>query len=154
MKTERAILIAFLGNYVINTVIAALAALVPVGGATGLFTPQSIVFIILAVIVVAILAWWYGVEGWKNGLIFGAIGFAVSIVTTFVAGISGVVGQTGSLSAVISVLPNFGPFLWNWSTLILFCYWLAPAAAYGWWAEPKAASAPAVPPPMFSGTRV
>src|SRR3989344_1634564 len=116
MKIERAILIAFLGNYLINTVVSAIAALVPAGTATGLLTPQSIVFIIVALIVVAVLSWWYGVDGLKNGLIFGGIGFVVSIATTFVAGISGVIGQSGSLCAVINILPNFGPFLWNVST--------------------------------------
>ena len=95
MKIERAILIAFLGNYLINTVVSAIAALVPAGTATGLLTPQSIFFIAVALVVVVVLAWWYGASGWKNGLIFGGIGFLVSIATTFVARISRVIRQSG-----------------------------------------------------------
>jgi len=133
MKIERAILIGFIGNYLINTVVAALVALIPAGTSTGLLTPQYISFVIVSLIVVAVLSWWYGVRGWKNGLIFGLIGFAVAIATAFVTGISGVLAQTGSFSSVIKILPNFWPFLWNLQTLVLLGYWVIPAAALGWW---------------------
>jgi len=133
MKIERAILIGFIGNYIVNTVVAALVSLIPSGGATGLLTPQYITFVIVSAIVVAILTWWYGAHGWKGGLVFGIIAFVVAIVTAFVTGIAGVVAQTGSFSSVAGVLPNFWPFLWNWSTLVLLGYWVIPAALVGWW---------------------
>jgi hypothetical protein len=133
MKIERAILIGFIGNYLINTVVAALVSLIPSTGSGGLLTPQYITFVIISAIVVAVLAWWYGARGWKDGLIFGIIAFVVAIVTAFVTGISGVLAQTGSLSSVGGILPNFWPFLWNWSTLVLLGYWVIPAALMGWW---------------------
>ncbi len=140
MKLDRAILIAFLGNYLINTVLAAIVALVPASTSGGVFTPQYITFIVLSAILVGILTWWYGVRDLKAGAIFGAIGFAVAIATAFVTGVSGVLAQTGSLSAVVGVLPNFWPFLANWSTLVLLGYWVLPAAAIGWYMQPKGGS--------------
>lgn len=140
MKLDRAILVTFLGNYLINTVLAAVVALVPASASGGIFTAQYITFIVLSVVLVGIFAWWYGVRDLKGGAIFGAIGFAVAIATAFVTGVSGVLAQTGSLSAVAGVLPNFWPFLANWSTLVLACYWIIPAAAMGWYMQPKSAS--------------
>ncbi|MEY4746980.1 MAG: hypothetical protein RLZZ416_29 [Candidatus Parcubacteria bacterium] len=137
MNYERAILVGFLGNYLVNTVVAAIVALIPSGGATGTLTPQYISFVVLAVIVVAGLTWWNGSKGWKNGAIFGAVGFLVAIATAFVTGVAGVLAQTGSFSSVAAVLPNFWPFLWNVSTLVLLGYWIIPAAAIGWWGESK-----------------
>ncbi len=139
MKTDRAILIAFLGNYLINTVLAAVVALVPAAANGGMFTAQYITFIILSAVLVGVLAWWYGVRDVKAGALFGVIGFLVAIVTAFVTGVAGVLAQTGSLSAVAGVLPNFWPFLWNSSTLVLLGYWVIPAAAIGWYSQPKAA---------------
>ncbi len=144
MNIERAILVAFLGNYLINTVIAALVALVPSGGATGMLSPQYITFVVLAVIMVALLTWWYmraAPRTLKGGILFGVTGFVVAIVAAFVTGVSGVLAQTGSFSSVAGVIPNFWPFLANWSTLVLVCYWVLPAAIIGWWKAPKMASA-------------
>lgn len=138
MNISRAILVAFLGNYLINTVIAALVALVPTSTGGGMFTPQYISFIVLSVILVGLLTWWYGARDVRNGTTFGVIGFAVAIATAFVTGVAGVLAQTGSLSAVVGVLPNFWPFLANWSTLVLAGYWIIPAAAIGWYMQPKA----------------
>ena len=153
MKFERAILVAFLGNYLINNVVAAIVALVPASAGGGIFTPQYISFVVLAAVLVGLLAWWCGKVGWKNGAIFGAIGFAVAIVTAFISGISGVVLQTGSLSQAMGVIPNFWPFLANWSTLVLLGYWIVPAALVGWYFEMQAAKhgAPSgdVPRPVF-----
>lgn len=132
MNFERAFLITFFGNYVVNTVIAALVALIPTGGATGYLTPQYITFVILAAVVVAALTWWQGAKGWKNGLIFGAVGFVVAIVTALVTGLAGVLGQTGSLGQMFGILPNFWPFIWSVSTLFLLGYWLIPALIVGW----------------------
>ena len=139
MKIDRAILIAFLGNYLINTVLAAIVALVPASAEGGIFTAQYITFIVLSAVLVGVLAWWYNVRDMKAGAIFGVVGFVVAIATAFVTGVAGVLAQTGSLSAVAGVLPNFWPFLWNWSTLVLLGYWVIPAAAIGWYSQPKAA---------------
>lgn len=140
MKLDRAILVAFLGNYLINTVLAAVVALVPASATGGILTAQYITFVVLSAVLVGVLTWWYGARDLKTGAIFGAIGFAVAIATAFVTGVSGVLAQTGSFSAVVGVLPNFWPFLANWSTLVLAGYWIIPAAAYGWYAQPKSMS--------------
>src|SRR5687767_14908515 len=121
---ERSILISFLGNYLINTVIAALVALLPASATGGVLTPQYISFVVLAVITVAILTWWRGASGVQDGAVFGVVGFVVAIAAAFVTGVAGVLAQTGSFSAVVSVLPNFWPFLANWSTLVLAGYWI------------------------------
>ncbi|OGG53376.1 hypothetical protein A3H16_01565 [Candidatus Kaiserbacteria bacterium RIFCSPLOWO2_12_FULL_53_8] len=142
MNVERAILVAFLGNYLINTVVAAVVALVPASTGGGVLTPQYISFVVLAIIVVGILAWWYmshGNSNLKGGAMFGALGFVVAIVTAFVTGVAGVLAQTGSLASVASVLPNFWPFLANWSTLVLLGYWVIPAALVGWYLQQKSA---------------
>lgn len=139
MKLDRAILIAFLGNYAINTVLAAVVALVPASTSGGVLTAQYITFIVGSAFLVGALTWWYGVRDLKAGAIFGVIGFVVAIATAFVTGVSGVLAQTGSLSAVVGVLPNFWPFLANWSTLVLAGYWIIPAAAMGWYMQPKTA---------------
>ena len=136
MNIERAILVGFIGNYLINTVVAALVALVPATVGGGFFTPQYITFVVLAIIVVGILTWWYGqgtAKNVKNGTLFGVIGFLIAIVTAFVTGIAGVLAQTGSFAAIGNVLPNFWPFIWNVSTLVLLVYWVVPAALVGWW---------------------
>jgi hypothetical protein len=132
MKFERAILVAFLGNYLINNVIAAIVALIPASAGGGIFTPQYISFVVLAAALVGGLTWWLGKSGWQNGAIFGVVGFVVAIVTAFISGISGVILQTGSLSQAMGVIPNFWPFLANWSTLVLLGYWVIPSAAVGW----------------------
>jgi hypothetical protein len=137
MNVQRAILIGFLGNYLINTVAAGLVALVPKGTSTGLLSAQYITFVIIAAVVVGALTWWYGTRDMKGAAIFGATGFAVTIATAFITGVAGVLAQTGSLSAVVSVLPNFWPFLANWSTLVLLGYWVVPAVLVGWYLAPK-----------------
>ncbi len=145
MNIERSILVAFLGNYLINTVAAALVALLPVSTSTGVLTAQYISFVALAVIVVALLSWWYmraGNKSLNGGVAFGVVGFVVAIATAFITGIAGVLSQTGSFSAVVGVLPNFWPFLYNWSTLVLFCYWVFPAALVGWYFGHGRAPAP------------
>ncbi len=139
MKLDRAILVAFLGNYLINTVLAAVVALVPASATGGILTAQYITFVVLSAVLVGVLTWWYGARDLKTGAIFGAIGFAVAIATAFVTGVSGVLAQTGSFSAVAGVLPNFWPFLANWSTLVLAGYWIIPAAVLGWYVQPKGA---------------
>jgi hypothetical protein len=138
MKIERAILIAFLGNYLINNVVAAIAAFVPAGSGSTWTSPQYYVFIVLAVILVAILTWWFlkmvsPSMAMMAGLWFGIIGFVTSIAVAFITGVSGVLVQTASFPTLWSVLPNFWPFLWSWSTLVLLGYWVIPALLLGWW---------------------
>ncbi len=137
MRIERLILIAFLGNYLINNIVAAIVALLPLSGNT---TAQYVIYFILAALAAAGFTWWYLKDMSKGdaltqGAIFGAGAFVVAVVTAFVSGISGVLAQTGSFSQLISVLPNFGPFIWNWSTLALLGYWVLPATALGWWMQ-------------------
>lgn len=136
MNIERSILVSFLGNYLINTVAAALVALVPAGTSTGVFTPQYLTFIALAIVIVIGLTWWYmkgAPRTLKAGIIFGVVGFIVAIATAFVSGLSGVLLQTGSLATTMGVVPRFGPFLANWTTLALLLYWVVPAAVAGWY---------------------
>ena len=135
MRIERLILIAFLGNYLINNLVAAIVALLPLSGNT---TAQYIIYFVLAAAAAGTFTWWYlkdmsKATALKDSAIFGAGAFVVAVVTALVSGISGVLAQTGSFSQLVSVLPNFGPFLWNWSTLALLGYWVLPAAALGWW---------------------
>ncbi|HEV3245181.1 MAG TPA: hypothetical protein VG102_02400 [Candidatus Paceibacterota bacterium] len=133
MKIERAILIAFLGNYLVNNVVAAIAAFVPAG--TGTITAQYVTFVVLAAILVAIVTWWYfrmAPASVMAGLWFGILGFVTSIVVAFITGVSGVLVQTASFSTLFSVLPNFWPFLWSVSTLVLLGYWVIPAVLIGW----------------------
>jgi hypothetical protein len=44
---------------------------------------------------------------------------------------------------MFGIIPNFGPFLMSWSTLILLGYWVIPSAIVGWWLQRKAPMAPA-----------
>ena len=69
----------------------------------------------------------------KDAAVFAGIAFVTAVVTAFVSGVSGVLTQTGSFSQLISVLPNFWPLLWNWSTLALLGYWVIPAGLVGFW---------------------
>jgi hypothetical protein len=136
MNIERSILIAFLGNYFTNTVVAALVALIPASATPGVFTPQYIAYVVLALIVVAILTWWYmkaARKSLKAGIIFGVIGFLVALVTAFLSGLAGVLTQTGSISQMFGIIPNFWPFLASYSTLVLAIYWILPAALVGWY---------------------
>lgn len=141
MNFERSILVSFLGNYITNNVVAALVALVPVSAAAaGILTPQYIAYVVLAAITVGVFAWWYGARGWQDGLVFGLIGFVVSLATAFVTGVAGVLAQTGDLGQVASVIPNFGPFLMSTSTAVLLGYWVIPSVAIGYFMHPKASS--------------
>ena len=137
MKIERMILIAFLGNYLVNNVAAGFASLVPATqGGNPILTTQYITFAVLAAITTGLMAWWYLKNmpsgGLVPGLIFGAVGFVVAVLTALLTGIAGVLLQTGSLAQVASVLPNFGPYLWQQTTAILLVVWVAPGALVGW----------------------
>jgi len=148
MKYERAILISFIGNYLINNIVAAIVAVLGLSGNT---TVQYAVYIALASIAVVLFTWWYlkplaKSTALMDGAIFGVIAFVVAVVTAFISGISGVITQTGSLAQVVTVLPNFWPFLANWSTLALLGYWVIPGAVIGWLMQ-RMVKAPAAPMP-------
>jgi hypothetical protein len=151
MRYERAILISFIGNYLINNLVAAIVAVMGLSGNT---TMQYSVYIALASIAVALFTWWYlkpapKANGLMDGAIFGVIAFVVAVVTAFVSGISGVITQTGSLAQVASVLPNFWPFLANWSTLALLAYWVVPGALVGFFLQRGSSSGTEAPRPMI-----
>jgi glucan phosphoethanolaminetransferase (alkaline phosphatase superfamily) len=143
MNLERAILVAFFGNYIINNVVAALVALIPASESASVLTPQYIAYVILAALFAGAFAWWTlrnvaPARALNSGLMFGGIAFVVSIVTAFVTGITGVLAQTGSLSQMVGIIPNFGPFLLSWSTLVLLGYWMIPSALVGFMKQRKA----------------
>ena len=149
MNLQKAFLITFLGNYITNTVVAALVALVPASAVPGMLTPQYITFVVLAAIVVGLLAAWQGVRSINAAAIFGAIGFGVSLAVAFVSGVAGVLTQTGDLGQVAAVIPNFGPFLLSWSTLVLLGYWMIPSLLVGFMmGRGNASPAPAGSPVM------
>lgn len=141
MKLQRTILITFLGNYITNTIVAAAVALVPASATPGMLTPQYISFVVLSAIVVGLLTWWFGAMNTKDGAIFGALGFVVALAVAFISGVAGVLSQTGSVSQMFAVIPNFGPFILSSSTVVLLGYWVIPAALVGWWNGRKAAPA-------------
>lgn len=149
MNIERTILITFAGNYLITKVLAALVVLIPSSSTdTSFFTAPYIVFIVLTAILVGGLTWWNmqdSPRGLQSGVIFGVAGFVMAIVVSFVSGVSGILSQSGTLSAVVNVLPTFGEFIASWSTVILFAYWVVPAALVGWYlARDSKAKAPTV----------
>ncbi len=150
MKALIYVLVAFLGNYIINNVVAAIVALIPASTSTSVFTPQYIAYVILAAIFAAGFAWLAmkmsaallrTPSNMQAGLMFGGIAFVVSIVTAFVTGVTGVLAQTGSISQMFAIIPNFGPFLLSWSTLVLLGYWVIPGALVGFLKQRKAAPA-------------
>src|SRR3989344_1507857 len=147
MNIERLILVTFFGNYLINTVVDSFVALVPSEARVGSLNMQYVVFVILALIMVGVLAWWYMPKGMRSitsGLTFGIGGFLVVIATSFLTGIAGVLAQTGSLASVVEMVPNFIPLLFSWSTLVVLGYWVIPASFVGWYlgrgAKPMQAS--------------
>lgn len=151
MKYERAVFITFLGNYLINNIVAAIVALMHL---TGNQPAQYTTYFILAAIAVAIFSWWYfkplnKSSAMIDGIIFGVIALVVAIITAFISGIAGVLAQTGSFSQMATVLPNFWPFIWNWSTLALLGYWVIPAGVIGYLYQRKAPVGQRVPPPMI-----
>ncbi len=146
MNLERSILVAFIGNYIINNVVAAIVALIPASTSDSVLTPQYIAYVILAAVFSAGFALWAlkktaRSNAMRAGIIFGVIAFLVSIVTAFVTGVTGVLAQTGSISQMFSIIPNFGPFLMSWSTLVLLGYWVIPGALVGWWLQRGAVAA-------------
>jgi len=155
MKWERVLLVAFFGNYVINNIVAGVASLIPAASGGGFFTAQYITYVVLSAITIGLFAWWYYCKSSSasaiSGAVFGVSGFVISVITTLVSGMAGVLAQSGSLSQLMSVLPNFGPFLAHWSTLILLGLWVIPSAAVGWYLQMKATKkmmptpAPAMP---------
>ncbi len=157
MDWERVLLVAFFGNYLINNVVAGIVSLIPASSGGGILTPQYMVYVLFAAIVVALIAMWYYRKApgpsLQTGITFGVSGFIISILTTLVSGMAGVLAQSGSLSQLMGVLPRFGPFLWNWSTLVLLGFWVIPSALIGWWLQKKMMQrVPASTPAPMMGT--
>ena len=87
-----------------------------------------------------------------QGAIFGVVGFVVAVATAFVTGVAGVLLQTGSFSQVIAVLPNFGPYIMNKTTLVLLGLWIVPALLVGWFMQSRMnspAPSASMPRPMI-----
>lgn len=152
MKYERAILVSFLGNYIINNIVAAIVALFGFAAA-GNTTMQYATYIVLAAIFAAGISWWY-LKGTKatlmDGAIFGVIAFVMAVLTALVSGLSGVIAQTGSVGQLATVLPNFVPFIFNWTTLAILGYWVIPAVVVAWLMMPKkSAISASMPKPMI-----
>ena len=142
MKLERLILIAFMGNYLINNLVGGIVALIPTSPVWSFFTTQYIAYILLAMITVGLLTWWYFCEVSRKDAIVGSVlfgigGFVVALTTAFVFGLAGALARSGSLSAMVKAIPDFGPFIWDKSTLILFVIWMVPALIVGWWLHMK-----------------
>ena len=137
------ILIAFFGNYIVNNVVAAIASLVPTtAGSTSIFTAQYMTFMVIGAIVLGLISFWYLMKMSRagalvQGAIFGVSGFIISILTAFTTGIAGVMLQTGSIAQVMTVLPNFGPYIMNKTTLVLLGLWIVPALAVGWFMQSR-----------------
>ena len=134
MRTERIILIAFLGNYLINNLVTATVALLGFSGGSMM---QYTVYIVLAAVATALFTWWYlqpldKSMAIRDSIIFGVSAFVVAVLTAIVSGIASVLAQTGSFAQLATVIPNFGPFLMNWATLAILGYWVIPAAFMGW----------------------
>ena len=140
MNIERAILVGFFGNFVINNIAGAIVALLHVAPATpqaGIWTMQTVIYAVIATLFAAVFTWWHLMPTKRenalvNGIVFGVIAFLVAVITSLVSGIAGVLAQSGSFAQLAAILPNFGPFLWQWSTLILLGYWIIPAAVVGY----------------------
>ena len=106
-------------------------------GRRGLLTLQYIAYFILAAIIVALLTFWYlnplpRMTAMKWGIVFGASGLIISILTMLVSGITGVLAKSGSLEDLASVLQNFEPFLSNLAPRSApLCFWVFPATLVG-----------------------
>ena len=106
MNWERVLLIAFLGNYIINNVVTGIVSLIPAGAPGSFLTAQYITYIVCAAVVVGLLTWWYFCTAMgtiKTGLVFGISGFVISILTTLISGMAGVLAQSGSLAQLAKV---------------------------------------------------
>lgn len=137
MKWERLLLVAFFGNFIINSIVTGIVSLLPGTGGTGMASPQYITYVVLSIVTVGILAWWYfkpmrSAASEISGAVFGLGGFVIAVLTVLISSSSGVLQQTGSFSQLVSVLPNFGPYLWQWTTLVVLLYWVIPSAIVGW----------------------
>ncbi|MDB5187944.1 MAG: hypothetical protein JWO50_464 [Candidatus Kaiserbacteria bacterium] len=142
MKWERMILVSFFGNYIINTIIAGIiVAIMPASTTKGITSPQYVVFALVSAIFVALFTCWYFKYSRGtliSGTTFGVVGFLIAIASTFVSALAGTLVQTGSFSQAFAIVPNFGPFLWNWATLVLIAVWVIPAAIVGMMQERSA----------------
>lgn len=147
MSFERLLLVAFFGNYVINTVVAACVAMIPATQGGGVWTLQYIVFLLAAAIAAALTNWWYlkndtRTNVLQRALIFSVGAFLIALISAFISGTANVLLQTGSFAQVIKVIPNFKDFVFSKQTLYLFGYWIVPAILLGFYLQRKNAATP------------
>ena len=137
MKWERAGLLAFFGNFLINTLIAGtLVALMPTTATKDITSPQYIMYAVVSALFIAVLTWWFLYKSHSHntladGAIFGALGFIISLLSTFISGISNVLFQTGSFAQVPGIIPSFGSLLDSVTTLVLLGVWVIPSSLIG-----------------------
>jgi hypothetical protein len=141
MKWERMILVAFAGNYIINTLLAGLVVgVLGQGASQGVLTPQYITLALLSAGFVAGITWWSfrtTARTLVQGVSFGVIGLVLAIVTTIVSATMGAIIQTGSFANVGTILAHIPGFLLTIPTLVLVFVWVVPAAIVGYASEQR-----------------
>ena len=154
MHIERAILIAFIGNFFINDIAGAVVAVLHLGGDQGPTMAQYIVYVVLAAILAAVFAWWYFKalprgSSLTEGIMLGVVAFIVAIAMAFVDGVARTLMQYGSFGTLATVLPNFfgTQFLLKWQTVALLGYWVVPAGLVGMLLRKPSAGASGAPMP-------
>ena len=155
MRFERIILIAFLGNYLINNVATATVALLGFSGGTQM---QYVIYITLAAVATSLFTWWYlkplpKERALMDAMVFGVSAFVIAVLTAVFSGIASVLAQTGSVAQLATVVPNFIPFIMNWATLAILGYWVVPAVFMGWILMKKRAAG-ASPTGMMRGNPI
>ena len=148
-----------MGNYLVNNVAAGLAAglVPPTAGSSSLLTPQYLTFCAFAAILLGLCTWWYLTRLSRAGtlmqaLIFGIVGFVLSIAAAFITGAATVLIQTGSFAQLMAVLPNFVTYLVQMTTAVLAGLWIVPALVVGFIMGKRMgspAASPAMPRPMI-----
>ncbi len=133
MHIERAILIAFLGNYLINIILGTLIVFLPLG--TNEYA-QYIVYVVLAGIMTGIFSWWHlstasRANTFTSGIVFGVIAFIVAVATALLSIIAEGFAQKTPLFGPESVLSNVVSLIFDWQILVLLGYWVVPSAIVG-----------------------
>lgn len=148
MNLQRAILITFLGSYLVNTVVSVIVYMIP-GALTdtrsGFANPYYLLFLAASVVVIGLLTWWYLKGSPRSGAlsagaIFGVVGVVVVILTTLISGISNAWFQAGSFDSIVNVVKSFAPLFTSVQTLVLVLEWVVPAAVVGWLTQRKVSS--------------
>ena len=140
MNIQRAVLITFLGSYLVNTVVSVVVYMIP-GALTntrsGFANPYYLLFLAVSVVVIGLLAWWHlkgtpRSSALSTGVVFGIVGIVVVILTTLISGISNAWFQSGSFASILNVVKSFAPLFTSIQTLVLVLEWVVPSAIVGW----------------------